>query len=67
MLALPAYAQDTAAADEAEGNDIIVTATKRNATLQDIPFSINAQTAADIQKTGASSRVRAMPSVAPVA
>ncbi len=55
VLALPAYAQDTAAADEAEGNDIIVTATKRNATLQDIPFSINAQTAADIQKTGASS------------
>ena len=54
-LALPAYAQDTAAADEAEGNEIIVTATKRNATLQDVPFSINAQTAEDIQKSGATS------------
>ena len=52
-LALPAHAQDAAATEEAEGNDIIVTATKRNATLQDIPFSINAQTAEDIQKTGA--------------
>lgn len=55
-LALPAYAQETAAAaNEAEGNEIIVTATKRNATLQDVPFSINAQTAEDIQKSGATS------------
>jgi len=30
-----------------------VTATKRDANLQDIPFSINAQTADDIEKTGA--------------
>lgn len=52
-LALPAYAQTAAPADEANGNDIIVTATKRNATLQDVPFSINAQTAEDIQKSGA--------------
>jgi outer membrane receptor protein involved in Fe transport len=54
-LALPAHAQETAAADEAEGNEIVVTATKRNATLQDVPFSINAQTAEDIQKSGATS------------
>lgn len=45
-----AYAQD--AADE-EDEGIIVTATKRDANLQDIPFSINAQTAEDIQKSGA--------------
>jgi iron complex outermembrane recepter protein len=46
-----AFAQE---ADEGEDSDvIIVTATKRDANLQDIPFSINAQTAEDIQKSGA--------------
>jgi iron complex outermembrane recepter protein len=45
-----AFAQD-AAEDEEEG--IIVTATKREVNLQDIAFSINAQTAEDIQKSGA--------------
>src|SRR5690349_13092847 len=32
---------------------IVVTATKREASLIDVPFSINAQTAEDIQKSGA--------------
>ncbi len=48
----PAAAQD-AGATEDDSNIIIVTATKRDANLQDIPFSINAQTAEDIQKSGA--------------
>jgi iron complex outermembrane recepter protein len=46
-----ALAQDTDDVDDE--NVIIVTATKRDANLQDIPFSINAQTAEDIQKSGA--------------
>jgi outer membrane receptor protein involved in Fe transport len=50
-IGVPAAAQ-TAPADE-DSNIIIVTATKRDANLQDIPFSINAQTAEDIQKSGA--------------
>ena len=53
MLALtvPAHAQE--AEEATDGNEIVVTATKRNETIQDVPFSIAAVTAADIQKTGA--------------
>ena len=50
----PALAQDprpTAADDE---QSIIVTATKRETSLLDVPFSINAQTEAAIQRSGAS-------------
>ena len=38
----------------AEQQEIIVTASKRDSTIQELPFSVNAQTEADIQRTGAS-------------
>ena len=58
-LATPVAAQDNQAnssreVDENRGNEIVVTATKRDQTLQDVPFSINAQTAEDIERSGSS-------------
>jgi iron complex outermembrane recepter protein len=55
LLAILATGQAAIAQDAADEEDegIIVTATKRDANLQDIPFSINAQTAEDIQRSGA--------------
>ena len=52
-IAAPAMAQE--ATEEGAGNEIIVTATKRNETIQDVPFSINAQTAEAMQKNGSTS------------
>src|SRR6185295_2436883 len=51
-LATPAFAQTTPATS-AEEPEIVVTATKRETSLLDVPFSINAQTEAQIQRSGA--------------
>jgi len=58
-VATPALAQVAPADDAqqaepaADGNDIVVTANKRSTTIQNVPFSINAQTAEDIRRSGA--------------
>src|SRR3546814_21169084 len=51
--AAPAQAQD-APSGSYDGNEIIVTATKRDASLQDVPFSINAPTEQAIERANAS-------------
>jgi outer membrane receptor protein involved in Fe transport len=49
MIAVPTGA---ALAQGGDGNEIIVTATHRQQAITDVPFSINAQTAEDIARTG---------------
>lgn len=51
-LALALSAPPLALAQVAEEEEIIVTATKREASIQELPFSVNAQTQEDIQRTG---------------
>ncbi len=53
LASTPAAAQD-APSNSYDGNEIIVTATKRDASLQDVPFSINAQTEQAIERANAS-------------
>ena len=60
-IASPAFAQSTQeqvaqaanAPEDTQGDDIVITATKRASTVQDVPFSVNAQTQEDIQRANA--------------
>ncbi|HET7708037.1 MAG TPA: TonB-dependent receptor [Sphingomicrobium sp.] len=47
-------AQSATPPEATQGDEIIVTATKRASRVQDVPFSINAQTEEDIQRANAS-------------
>ncbi len=42
LVAAPAFAQDTAAEDEGDASEIVVTAQKRSESLQNVPISIQA-------------------------
>jgi iron complex outermembrane receptor protein len=59
-MADPAFAQDAPAPDPgtigaaATAGDIVVTATRRNAALSDVPLAVSAVTAASLANTGAS-------------
>jgi iron complex outermembrane receptor protein len=55
-LSTPAFAQQTAAqeADDAEGGEIIVTASKREQTLQDVPISVSVTSAETIEQSSVS-------------
>lgn len=55
LFASPALAQVNDAADPDFTDEIIVTATKRASTLQEVPFSVAAVTQEDIVRTGANS------------
>ena len=57
-LAAPAYAQDApapapATADDTQGEDIVITATRRSQTLSNVPIAVSAVSGDALEKTGA--------------
>ncbi|MFC3093827.1 TonB-dependent receptor [Alteromonas sediminis] len=54
LIATPVFAQEEAE-DDPDLERIMVTATKRATSIQNVPFSINAQTQKDIERSGANS------------
>lgn len=53
LLAAPSIAQENSSENDVE--KIMVTATKRSLAIDDVPFSINAQTQRDMERSGANS------------
>jgi len=54
-LAAPAYAQDESAETERKLDTVMVTATKRPETLQDVPVAVSARSGKDLENSGVSS------------
>ena len=63
-LAVPAFAQDTPPADDAEDPEIVVTAQGRSQLLSDVPVAISAVNAEALQNSGAND-IRQLNQVAP--
>ncbi len=68
IAATPAIAQDAPAAaaqeEEASGNEVVITATRRNETVQDVPIAVTAVPAALLENAGVED-IRGLEQLAP--